>query len=107
VWQVKCVKDSLKATIPFQRRLRLMKDSLLGYQRRPRVDQQTIRDGLVFLEQLKDVEGKKVLEIGTGWQPMIPMLFALKGARVYMTDLHPVMRKATFQAALAAIRENE
>lgn len=105
-WQTKCVKDTAKALLPCQRQLRNLKDSLLGYRREPQKDTNTIRDGLKLLSLAGDVRGKNVLEIGTGWQPMIPILFSLSGATVFLTDLYPLMRPETFRAALEAIREN-
>lgn len=105
-WQLKCAIDTAKAVLPFQPQLRRLKDTLLGYERRPGTDANTIREGLRFIEWLGDISGATVLEIGTGWQPMIPILFTLAGAKVYMTDLHRLMRNDTFAAALAAIREN-
>src|SRR5271168_2608095 len=38
--------------------------------------------------QRGDVEGRRILEIGTGWYPTLPMCLALAGAqRVYTVDL--------------------
>jgi len=105
-WKVKCLIDTAKWALPFQQRLRELKDRVAGYQREPKKDAVTIRDGLTLIEWLGNVSGATVLEIGTGWQPMIPILFSLAGARVYMADLHRLMRTDTFAAALDAIREN-
>lgn len=105
-WQIKCMIDNAKACLPFQRRLRQLKDRALGYRREPNKDAKTIRDGLTLIEWLGDISAANLLEIGTGWQPMIPILFSLAGAKVYMADLHPLMRQDTFCAALDAVREN-
>lgn len=48
-WQLKCVIDTAKASLPFQRHLRLLKDRLLGYQRERRREQNTIRDALALM----------------------------------------------------------
>jgi SAM-dependent methyltransferase len=106
-WHVLCAVDTAKAVVPFQHQLRQAKDRLLGYRREPDKDIRTIRDGLLFIEWLGGVSGATVLEIGTGWQPLIPILLSLAGARVYMADLHRLMRLDTFRGALEAIRENQ
>jgi cyclopropane fatty-acyl-phospholipid synthase-like methyltransferase len=105
-WKVKCANDAVKACLPCQRHLRRLKDSVLGYKREPGKDTNTIRDGLTMIEWLGNIAGARVLEIGTGWQPMIPILLSLAGAKVYMADLYRLMRQDTFRAALDAIREN-
>jgi len=105
-WQVLCVFDTLKAALPGQRRLRLCKDRVIGYRRDASTDKGTIRSGLKIIEWAGDVQGRLVVEIGSGWQPMLPLLFALKGARVVLTDLHRLMRAATVEAALEALRED-
>ncbi len=105
-WQIKCVKDSVKAVVPFQRQMRRLKDSLVGYKREPAKDRNTIRDGLRLIDWIGDLAGASVVEIGSGWQPMIPILFSLAGAKVYLTDMHPLMRLDTFRAALDSLREN-
>lgn len=106
-WQVKCAIDTAKAVLPFQPHLRRLKDRTLGYKREPGKDTNTIRDGLVMIDWVGSLSGATVLEVGSGWQPMIPVLLSLAGAsRVYLTDLHQLMRPDTFCAALEAIREN-
>ena len=106
MWQIKCAKDSAKAVLPFQRQLRRLKDSMVGYKREPKKDRNTVRDGLALIDWLGNVAGANVLEVGSGWQPMIPILFSLAGAKVYLTDMYPLMRGDTFRAALDAIRES-
>ncbi len=59
-----------------------------------------------MLEWLGDLNGATVLEIGTGWQPLIPILFSLAGAKVYTADLNHLMRLDSFCAALDSIGEN-
>jgi hypothetical protein len=102
-----CAVDTAKAMVPLQRHLRQAKDRVLGYRREPDKDTRTIRDGLLFIEWLGDnLTGATVVEIGSGWQPTVPILLSLAGASVYMADLHYLMRLDTFRAALEAIREN-
>jgi SAM-dependent methyltransferase len=79
---------------------------MLGYKREPGKDRNTIRDGMLLIEWIGNLSGVNVVEIGSGWQPMIPILFSMAGAKVYLTDMYPLMRTDTFQAALDALREN-
>lgn len=106
-WQLLCMIDGAKALLPFQERLRRWKDSAVGYNRDAAKDRATLRDGLKMLQWLGDVRGRTVLEIGTGWQPMLPVLYSLAGARVLTADLHRLIRPETFQAALDAVAELE
>jgi cyclopropane fatty-acyl-phospholipid synthase-like methyltransferase len=107
-WKLRCTAAGFKALLPFQEQLRLAKDRVLGYQHEPAKDAHTIRDGLSMIEILDCVPGSVILEIGTGWQPMIPVLYSLAGAaRVYTVDLHRLVRHETFLAALGSLRENK
>jgi SAM-dependent methyltransferase len=105
-WQFLCAFDTLKAALPCQAALRRYKDHLLGYERERGRERNTIRDGLTAISWLGECEGAKIVEIGSGWQPMLPVLFSLLGARVHMTDLFPLLRVDTFKAALDALRED-
>jgi len=89
--------------LPFQERLRDWKDRLVGYGREPAKDRARLLDGLRMLRWMGSVQGQTLLEIGTGWQPMLPLLYALAGARVVTADLHRLVRRESFQAALDAV----
>jgi len=107
-WQMKWLIDSVKGMLPFQAQLRRIKDRIVPYRSNPRFDEHTIKQGLRQVEWLsvvRPLRGAKVLEIGSGWQPMIPMLFSLAGAsRVYLTDSNVLLRPASFEAALSSLR---
>jgi SAM-dependent methyltransferase len=107
-WQTKWLIDSAKGVLPFQKQLRRIKDRMVPYGSNPRFDEQTIRQGLRQVECINNVlplRGAKVLEVGSGWQPMIPVLFSLAGAScVFLTDLNVLLRPASFDAALRSLR---
>jgi SAM-dependent methyltransferase len=108
-WQCKCVIDGCKGVVPFQEQLREIKGRLIPYKPDPpMVDRWTITQGLLQVEWVRAacrLESATVLEIGSGWQPMIPILFSLAGAGcIYLTDLNRLCRPASFQAALASLR---
>src|SRR5260370_20000140 len=107
-WQAKCVIDSAKAVLPFQAKLRRLKDRISPYQPNLDEDMYTIAQGLRQVEWVSGflpIKGASVLEIGSGWQPMIPLLYSLSGAsQVFLTDLNVLLRPDTFTAALDSLR---
>jgi SAM-dependent methyltransferase len=107
-WQAKCVIDSAKAVLPFQAKLRRLKDRISPYQPNLDQDMYTIAQGLRQVEWVSGflpIKGASVLEIGSGWQPMIPLLYSLSGAsQVFLTDLNVLLRPDTFTAALHSLR---
>src|SRR5260370_14546634 len=107
-WQAKCVIDSAKAVLPFQAKLRRLKDRISPYQPNLDEDMYTIAQGLRQVEWVSGflpIKGASVLEIGSGWQPMIPLLYSLSGAsQVFLTDLNVLLRPDTFTAALHSLR---
>jgi SAM-dependent methyltransferase len=108
-WQVKCLVDNAKALLPFQVQLRRLKDRLIPYHSNLDDDIRTVEQGIRQVQWVSTVlplTGATVLEVGSGWQPMIPVLYSLAGAsRVYLTDLNVLLRPDTFSAALYVLRK--
>lgn len=93
-WQVKFLKDALFGLLPFPRKLRELKRSIAPYP--SHIDEYTLEQGIQQVEMLLQVgcglEGKIVLEIGPGWQPIIPLVFHLAGcSRVIIVDRQRLM----------------
>ena len=107
-WQAKCVIDSAKGALPFQAQLRRLKYRISPYQPNLREDPHTIAQGIRQVEWVSGVlpiKGASVLEVGSGWQPMIPLLYSLAGAsQVFLTDRNVLLRPETFEAALYSLR---
>lgn len=107
-WQAKCVIDSTKALLPFQSRLRRLKDRVTPYKSDVGDNLHTIRQGLrqvKWVTESLDLKGACVLEIGSGWEPLIPILYSLAGAsKVFLTDLNVLLRPSSFEAALESLR---
>lgn len=96
--------------MPFSEQLRRLKSGLLPYQPpSPGQDTWAIGEGLRQIELLGgQVRDAAVFELGSGWQPMIPLLFSMAGAkRVLMTDLRPLCGEASFRVALQRLRDNK
>lgn len=110
-WQRKCFIDSCKGIVPFQDQLRRIKYRFFPYPADPWNNACTIEQGLMQIESLRSVcslEDASVLEIGSGWQPLIPALYSLAGAEcVYLTDLRRLCQPASFQTALVSLRSHK
>ncbi len=109
-WQAKCVLDSLKAVLPFQEQLRRAKRALFGFQPTPQQDRWTIEQGIDQVQSVQaalDLSSSTVLEVGSGWQPLIPLLYSLAGAKqIMMTDLRRLLHVSSLGEALENLRAN-
>lgn len=104
------LKSALKAALPFQAQLRRMKRRIRPYRDNPANSRLALQQGLQLMRTLRtagaDLNGD-VLELGTGWLPIIPLLFHLAGARrLILTDLERLMDRHTVARAREVIREN-
>lgn len=110
-WPIKCVIDSSKAVLPFQPQLRSLKDRFSPYQPDILENDHTISQGIKqvqWVRQTIHLEGATVLEIGSGWEPLIPMIYSLAGAsKVLLTALNVLLRPDTFAGALACLRQHK
>ncbi len=109
-WQAKCLLDSCKGVVPFRDNLRVLKYRVAPFTPDDGKDASTIEEGLTQVEWIRSLmplEGSSILEIGSGWQPLIPALFSLAGAgRVYLTDVNRLCVPASFQAAMVSLRKH-
>lgn len=52
------------------------------------------------------VAGQPLMELGSGWKPIIPLVFRMAGAEpIYMIDVSPTMDYAMLAAGLAQVRQ--
>ena len=107
-WIVRCVKDNFKSIFPFQAQLRALKRRAIGYQPDYRQHQGAVGDALLLVAILREhfgtIEGRDLMEIGTGWEPIVPLIYRLAGARVvHLADVTKLISKASLQAALDAV----
>ncbi len=91
-WKSRLFLDTLKAFLPFQGTLRRLKRRLFPHQKEPENNGLAFEQGLKMLGMLRragvNLHEQTVLELGTGWQPVIPILFYLAGCRkIILTDL--------------------
>jgi hypothetical protein len=102
---------TVKAFIPFQEALRRAKRRFVPYRTNEAMDQGLLADGLQMIGELRsiglDIKKSVVLEVGSGWHPVIPLLFDLAGARrVKMTDQVSLMDASLVASAATFIERN-
>jgi SAM-dependent methyltransferase len=106
-WEIHCAINTVKAILPFQAQLRTLKRSWAGYVTDSAKDLATIEHGLEQIDLIRQqfsLQGRTIVEVGTGWEPIIPILFSLAGAsRVYMTDTIRLCAPATLKGAISSL----
>ena len=110
-WHLNAAIGTVKAFIPFQETLRRAKRRLVPYRTDQTVDQGLLTDGLQMIGELRstglDIKRSVVLEVGSGWHPVIPLLFHLAGARrIKMTDQVSLMDASLVASAASFIERN-
>lgn len=110
-WKRNALRDSAKSLIPMQRQLRALKRRLGEIEIEPKNNIFCLQQGLDQIEYLRSAGanlGGSILEFGSGWFPIIPMLFHLAQARrVILTDVEQLMDDKTITIARNVILENE
>lgn len=97
-WQMKMVKDGLKSAIPFSDFLRSQKRKWSPYRSNPDNDALALRQGRDLTDWLVRHEARfgTVLEIGTGWMPIIPFVLTKAGAeKIILTDVERLLDHET------------
>lgn len=108
MWQVTCLVNAAKASVPFQEPLRRLVRRISP----PRIGpmHETVVSGAV--EQVHalrrsgiDLERATILEIGTGWFPIMPLVLRAAGARrLYLSDVHRLLDSRTVAEAVRFVR---
>lgn len=103
-WQIRSTRNTLVAVLPFQQHLRRLKRRVSG--RAHHIHEQSVYSGgfdqIALLQEAGlDLRGRTVLELGTGWYPVIPLMMRLAGAaRVVLTDVYALLDRETLRAAV-------
>ena len=108
-WQLHVAKLAVMGRLPFGARLRAVKRRFLGYPPNRGNLKGTLRDLEEMVGELagmgRSLKGATVLEIGSGWFPVIPVMLAAADAqRVYLSDLTPRIDRGTLAATLGFLR---
>lgn len=109
-WQLEVAKLAVKGHVPFADTLRRAKRQLWGYEPDPSNIRDTIGDLAEMQRALlglsRSFTGARVLEIGTGWFPSVPIALALRGAReVIMVDRERHQDPVTFKSTVRHLRQ--
>jgi SAM-dependent methyltransferase len=104
------VRDAAKALLPFQPTLRRLKRRIRPYRDDPGNSRFALRQGLQQIRLLREagiaIQGD-ILEFGTGWLPIIPILYQLAGARrLFLTDVERLMDSHTIALAACVVRDH-
>lgn len=108
-WQMRIAANSLKSCVPFQTQLRNLKHSLKPPL--PERHHELVLDGI--LEQVAmirraghQIEGARILEIGSGWIPIAPLIYRVAGAHeVILSDQHRLLHPRSLEAAVVFLRD--
>ena len=84
-WQTKAFMDGAKALLPFQQTLRHIKRRIVPYDTNPANDPGLLSDSVRQLQALSDadvtVARATIVEIGSGWKPILPLVYGAAEAR--------------------------
>lgn len=99
-WQLKLIKDTLFGLAPFPETLRKIKRKFIPYESSPNAKRWTIEQGIMQVQMLHKtsfpVYGKTALELGTGWEPLIPLIFYLAGCqKIILIDSQRLLNRET------------
>ncbi len=106
-WQVSLLLNKAKGVLPAHEFLRRAKRRIRGFHPDYRRDEWAIEEGIKQVQwvgSVIDLRLSRVIEIGSGWQPILPLLYALAGTREFiMTDLKRLCHAATFSATANSV----
>lgn len=101
---------ALKSALPFQTQLRRAVRRIRPYDTDPGQFWWTVVQGLDGIGHLRQAGGRltgDVLELGSGWLPVVPLLYRIAGARsLTLTDVERLMDSETVSAAKGVIGAN-
>ena len=109
-WQVRCALEGCKSLM-FPDVLRRVKRCFVKYHPDFGRTAFALDEGILQIkwlrEELGSLAGKTILEIGSGWEPLLPILYALLDVKhVYLTDLRRLMDVDTISAAMQGLAKN-
>ncbi len=112
-WRIKGCIQGVLAHVPFGTSINdaLQKVSGGRVDEGAHIDIKFRNDWLVLMDMLADldadVKGKELMEVGTGWLPVLPLCFALAGAhRVHTFDLNRHLRHSAVPGALKQLEQH-
>ena len=110
-WKIKGVIQGVLARLPAGQSLNDLMQASLGGRRnlQHHVDAKVTKDWVVHAENLRNagvgLAGARLVEIGSGWIPVLPLCFSIAGARETLT--FDLTRHLDAEATLATLRALE
>ena len=110
-WIYKAGLQAILSIIPFGERINYQLQKIKGSHSISYIDN-TVKHGIKMIQLLLEnefqgVKGRNILEVGTGWQPVFPILFSFLGAeKIYTYDHVPHLRHRLVKNTLSQIRKN-
>jgi len=106
-WRFKAAAQTILSFLPFGEDVNFFLQQKTGSMSEKKIEE-SIRYGLTISEMLekngKSLKDSVVFEIGTGWQPVLPILFSLLGARqVISVDKCRHLRKEVVNETISTI----
>lgn len=110
-WRWAFAKNCLKTVLPFKNQLRAFR-ARRSYAPVPDHFHTVIEGAIwqvkVLSEVSFDLNGKRALEIGSGWYPIMPLVFRLGGAEhVVLSDSEPLIQAANLVKTVAFLRKHK
>jgi SAM-dependent methyltransferase len=108
VWHRNVIRNTIMAAVPGRRAMRKLLRKVRPYRTDPVVDTSLLEGALRLIEILRqsgtDIAGRRVLEIGSGWHPIVPVVFIAAGARsVALTDLDRLLDARLLRSAITYV----
>lgn len=105
-WQLRFLRNAIFGLLPFREKLRKLKRHFVNYPNS--VDKWTLEQGIRQIDILEsvnyDIRGKRVMELGTGWQPIIPIVFFLGGAdSLLLVDIQRLLDARAFFSTVKSL----
>jgi SAM-dependent methyltransferase len=110
-WKKQAILGAVKSALPFRSALRRVKRTISPYETNPKNDPGLLDQSLRQIGMLAalgiGVRGKTAVEIGTGWLPVLPLVYRMAGAESVITvDQERLVDRGTFASAIGSVREN-
>jgi Methyltransferase domain len=104
-WHKQVITGMVKGVIPGYRQLRTAVREIWPHQTNPGLDSCVVDNSIRQIELLRaaglDIRGCRVLEIGSGWHPILPITFLAAGAKsVTLTDIDPIIDRRLVRSAI-------
>jgi hypothetical protein len=105
------IRAIVKNNLPFRKQIRALKRAIVPYRSNPKNDETLLAHSLFIVDALKrtgaDLATSTLVEIGSGWVPVLPLVFRMAGASEIVTlDQDRLMDKNTFLHAINYISLN-